>query len=245
MFTRTFSIVALASLILVLVTIGQANAVPTKVVHVNSTQCDPLLIPLNVDEIGDFTFFPTFEQLSSDALTFHPPVCGPDNTNFPNHLIEMTNLSLRDLEEVWYIANEETRISNFDGLANDIAFPISAVYPGQEAFRIDNDISDPGGIHHPLVSESIAVDGIWQAGETWQFVLQDYGNALGIGPEVFTSIGVGNASSAVAGTTPPSSGSIIATPVIPEPSSIILVLTSVGGLGSAAAGHTSMRQLSC
>lgn len=58
-------------------------------------------------------------------------------------------------------------------------------------------------------------DGIWQAGETWGFVLQDYTNTLGASADAFTSI----ASFDVAGIIP-SSGSIIA---VPEPASIILL----------------------
>lgn len=62
-------------------------------------------------------------------------------------------------------------------------------------------------------------DGIWQAGETWGFVLQDYTNTLGASADSFTSIGVGTASFDVAEIIP-SSGSIIA---VPEPASIILL----------------------
>ena len=237
MFTRTLPIAAMASLVLVLATIGQAYAVPTKVVHQDvSLRCDFLLIPNEVDEIGHFAFFPPDEALDSlFSNPFGPPVClQTDDPNALNFVVEMRNMTGRDLEEVWYVANIETTISNFDGFANDIAFPITAADRGQEAFRIDHDLSDPGGSHHPLISESIAFDGIWQAGESWQFVLQDYANAAGIGPAAFTSIGVGDASSAVPGVTPPSSGSIIAIPRIPEPSSAVLSLIVMGGMGMIA-----------
>lgn len=235
MFTRSLSIVALASLVLVLVTFGQAYAVPTEVVQKTSNGCDPLSIPQKVDEIGDALLFPQDESLSSEAVSYAGPACLPtDFPNVPNPIVEMTNLTGRDLEEVWYIANPETRITNVDGFANDIAFPSSAAFPGQEAFRIDNKVSDPGGIHHPLIGEFGGLpDGIWQAGETWQFVLQDYINAAGIGPAAFTSIGVGDASFPMTGVIG-SSGSIIAIPRIPEPSTCMLLLI---GLGAVAASR--------
>lgn len=133
-------------------------------------------------------------------------------------------------EEVWYVADPETTITNFDGEANEIGFA-----PLQEAFRIDNLISDPGGSHHPLLFESMTFDGIWEIGESWQFVLQDYTNTLNLPPEAITSIGVGNASSSPATGIIESSGSIIAITKIPEPATGVLML--LGLLGAFARRH--------
>ncbi|MGI9429941.1 MAG: hypothetical protein ACR2NM_14870 [Bythopirellula sp.] len=125
------------------------------------------------------------------------------------------------------MADQETNITNFDGEANAVSF-----VPTTEAFRIDRKVSDPGGTHHPLISESITPDGIWEIGEAWQFVLQDYTNTLGLPPHAITSIGVGDASSPVTMVTDPagnpllSSGSIIAVQ-IPEPASAMLALLGV------------------
>ena len=74
-------------------------------------------------------------------------------------------------------------------------------------------------------------DGIFEAGETWDFIIDDYFNALGIGADAFFSPG------AVGGASPsgPSSGSIIA--VIPEPSTGLLL--ALGLLGVAARRRTA------
>ena len=228
MITRTFSL----ALALVVLAATQLYAVPTKVIHQDAPVCDPLFIPDEVDEIGDPAFgFPPDEQLAHAATITQQPVCLPtDDPAMPEALVVITNLTGRDLTEVWYIASNETRISNVDGFANDASFLISDSFDN-EAFRIDNDASDPGGSHHPLVFESGLVDGIWGAGETWHFILQDYGNALGLPPDAFVSIGVGDASTGGAAGIPASSGSIIAIPQIPEPSTALLALFGVAVIG--------------
>ena len=195
-------------------------ASPAQVIHFNdSAHCDPLMIPTNVDEIGHREIFPADEALAHDSTQTFFPVCSAhDDPDLFDALVYITNLTQRDLREVWYVADKETSISNWDGFADDVGFSIPLPF-GHESFRIDNQVSDPLGQHHPLISESMLTDGIWQAGETWEFVLQDYTNTLGASADSFTSIGVGTASFDVAGIIP-SSGSIIA---VPEPASIILL----------------------
>ncbi len=231
MFTRTNSIALMAVVALLLATTCPLYAVPTSVVHQDAenadgtTRCDPLLIPTNVDEIGDAAFFPPGEELShtgtQTSLSSCPDFDSPVEVNV---LVIMTNLTGRNLTEVWYVANDETRISNYDGFANDIAF---AVGGDNEALRIDHDFSDPLGKNHPLVSESGLFNGIWEAGETWEFILQDYGNLFGLPADALVSIGVGDASVFVMGAVGNSSGSIIAIPQIPEPGSAMLALLAL------------------
>jgi hypothetical protein len=133
-----------------------------------------------------------------------------------DHRVDITNLTRRSFEEVWYVADPETTITNVDGLVND-----------ELAFRIDMI-----GINTPLISEAGGIfPGIFEPGETWTFILQDYANTRGISPAFLGSFGVpsplvgagpGGASS--------SSGSIIAVPV-PEPSTAALI--SLGLIGFA------------
>ena len=222
MLTRTLTIALMTAVALVLTTTCPLYAIPTEVVHVDSNTCDPLLIPQQVDEIGTIPPFPLDEALDSTSLIVTFPVCtATDDPLMAEELVFIKNLTGRDLTEVWYIANNETRISNIDGFANDIGF---AAFPigDNEAFRIDNDILDPGGVHHPLIGEDMTLDGIWEAGETWEFILQDYGNAFGLPGSALTSIGVGDASGGVG--IIDSSGSIIAIPQVPEPGSALLAL---------------------
>ncbi len=195
-------------------------ASPAQVVHIDdSAHCDPLMIPTNVDEIGDRGIFPSDEILAHDSTQTFLPVCpANDNPDLSDALVYITNLTMRDFREVWYVADAETSISNWDGFTDEVGLSIPLPF-GHESFRIDNQVSDPSGHHHPLVSESLLTDGVWQAGETWEFVLQDYANTLGASADSFTSIGVGTASLDIAGIIP-SSGSIIA---VPEPASIVLL----------------------
>ncbi|QDS98071.1 PEP-CTERM sorting domain-containing protein [Adhaeretor mobilis] len=204
-------------------------ALPTQVVHFDTPDCDPLLIPMNVDELGDVSIFPSDEALTSGDLgqsTIVP--CPPKHLGGPNAMIDIRNLSGRSWSEVWYVASPGTSISNYDGEANDSAFS-----PLREAFRIDNLVADPGGSHHPLLFESMNPDGIWEPFESWQFVLQDYVNSSGLPPNAINSLGVGNASSPDASGAITSSGSIIAIELIPEPASIALLLMGLVGIGTA------------
>jgi len=208
---------------------NQASAVPVDVVHLDTPQCDTLFIPnTGVHEIGVFSVFPDDEDLSSLDLgltTMTPCTSAADDPTIPNVVVDIRNLTGLAWEEVWYVADSATTISNYDGEANEVPFS-----PIQEAFRIDNDVSDPLGINHPLIFESITTDGIWEIGESWQFILQDYSNLSGLSASALNSIGVGNASPD-AGIVD-SSGSIIAIRAVPEPSS--LLLASLGLLGTFA-----------
>lgn len=208
---------------------SQALAVPTQMVHMDTAQCDPLSIPTEVHEIGHQTEFPMDESLFPTNLGQTPfvPCTATNDPNSPEVVIDIRNTSGRVWEEVWYVADPETTITNYDGEANDFGFS-----PLQEAFRIDNDVSDPNGSHHPLISESMTPDGIWEIGESWQFVLQDYFNSQGLPPEAITSIGVGNASAFPTTGIIDSSGSIIAVTKIPEPATAMLLV--LGLLGTVA-----------
>ena len=150
----------------------------------------------------------------------------------PDSLVEIVNLTSRTFSEVWYIADRDTSISNVDGFAEDFGVAASGVPVSNESFRIDNMLSDPNGIHHPLVFESIP-NGLFEPGETWQFVLQDYSNALGLPPDAFTSFGVGSASIDIAGTIG-SSGSIIA---VPEPQVLFWLAVALTGLLAGRRRH--------
>jgi len=221
---RNLMIHLLSFITLVLLTLTSVFASPTKVTHIDDPfHCDPLSIPIEVDEIGDERVFPKDEILQHDTQTTFRPVCTQhDSADIPNQLVTIRNETGRAHKEVWYVADTETRISNWDGFADNLNLFIR---PGHAAFRIDHQRSDPTGHHHPLQFESQNFDGIWEVGETWQFVLQDYENTLGIAADSFMSIGVGHASEDLdILNLRPSSGSIITTP-IPEPNAIVLLAT--------------------
>ncbi len=192
---------------------GPALAVPTGVSHVNLPTCDALAVPPVVDELGDTPAFPPDERIVAVDLPGPGAVgCPSTDTPAPNVLISMTNITTLDFVEVWYVADPETSISNVDGLVN-----------GEEAFRID-----AVGLNAPLVFESISVDGVFEAGETWDFIIDDWSNALGLAADDFFSIGVGGLSPGG-----PSTASIIA--IIPEPATGLLVVLGLTALAARRA----------
>jgi hypothetical protein len=166
-----------------------------------------------VHELGDAPIFPQNELISSFSIQTTLSACpGTDNPAFPNTLVRMVNLSGIPWIDVHYVADPGntaipgTTISNEDGLVN-----------AGQAFRIDTI-----GVNKPLINESINPNGIFEPGETWQFVIDDFTNAFGLPATPFNSIGVGSGSLG-----PPSTGSIIASQV-PEPGS-----TAFLGIGGA------------
>ncbi|TFG82993.1 MAG: hypothetical protein E4H19_12210 [Chromatiales bacterium] len=199
-----------------LLSITNAFAVPLIVTHTDVPNCDPLFVPQLVDEIGlAVGGFPPGELLASADIGPGPPVCLPSDGPPLDFIVSITNLNAVSFTEVWYVADPDTSISNFDGFV----MPLGGTF--LEAFRIDT-----VGINTPLLFESFAADGVWSPGETWDFVIQDYLNAAGLLPSALGSIGLGSP-------IPLSSGSIIAIPVvIPIPAAAWLFGGALAGLAA-------------
>src|SRR6185503_3997385 len=100
-----------------------------------------------------------------------------DSPFIPNQKVSITNLNPYAFTDLWYVADPQTNASNLDGAVN--GFP---------AFKIDQ-----VGVNKPLISESIITDGIFDPGETWVFLIQDFANNTlpASLPSAFASIGVG------------------------------------------------------
>lgn len=192
----------------------QASAIFVSVDHMNADPCDILSVPKIVDELGAPGVFPDDEIISSDASFTDEIACPDSYTNFgvPNSLVTITNLTPTTFNNLWYVADPQTRFSNVDGFVN-----------GEEAFKIDD-----VGLNTPLVSESIAANGLFEPGETWEFIVDNYSNTLGLPPSAFFSPGrVG----AISGADQASSASIIATR-IPEPASLLIVALGLFGFAT-------------
>ena len=109
----TLSMLAIASAI---VLSSRTQASPTQVVHNDTPQCDFLFIPFDVEEIGHFAEFPANESLDAFDMGPTPFIpCPPSNISLlPEMLVEIRNTSGRAWNELWYVADRETSITNFD-----------------------------------------------------------------------------------------------------------------------------------
>ena len=139
--------------------------------------------------------------------------------------VEITNLTTRYFPDLYYVADvlpdggPLTTLTNFDEMVGDVS-----TGPAQSglAFKIDSI-----GLNTPLVFESMTQDDVFEPGEIWQFIIQEYANTLGLPPSALGSVGappLGAIAAASAGDSV-SSGSVIT----PEPATLSLLV--MGGLG--------------
>lgn len=205
--------------------LSPALGVITFVSHLDiAGHCDTLSVPSPVDELGENSSgipgspgFPADEYIDAEFVSLGGPSCLASNGGGVDLVIAITNLTGRNFVELWYVADVGTTITNFDGV-------VSQIPPGSDAlptFRID-----ALGSNRPLVSESIDTNGVFEIGETWEFILQDYSSI--IAPDLLRSVGLGF-NSPLPPADAPSSGSILArVQPVPEPARALLSLLALG-----------------
>jgi len=193
-----------------------ASAVPTFVVGAETPTCDVLPFSATatlVDELGEVPPFPVGEQILASATITSLTACASvtDSPLIDNALVTIKNLNAIAFSAVWYVADYDTSITNVDGTVLSVsAFQIDAV-----------------GSNQPLVSEvGGTLAGIFEPGEEWTFIIQDYLH-VGVPADELDEIGLPSAGTL-------SSGSIIAIPV-PEPTTAALL--GLGLLALAVAGR--------
>jgi hypothetical protein len=186
-----------------------ARANPVNVFTVNDSIQDDWTIGGWWEELG--VGFPANELISSELVTWGGHIPCPVSSGLWAAQVRITNLTLVNWDQVYYVADPETTFNNWDEMVGQVGNSTLGL-----AFRIDN-----LGENTPLVYESILVDNIFQAGEVWEFVIQEYVNSAGGPASALDSLGIAGVSSGW----PPSTGSII---VVPEPA--VLGLLALGGL---------------
>ena len=190
---------------------GPGHAIPVNISGSNLPSCDVLATPGLANELGLVSGgFPEDSRIFTTPLGVSGATgCVSTDTGGDNVEVRIRNRTGRDQTALWYVGDSQTSLSNADGIVN-----------GGLAFKIDS-----VGLNAPLLSESMTPDGIFEDDELWVFVIDDYANSLGLGPNLITSAGlVGDESDLVF-----SSGSIIA--FIPEPSTALLLGLGLAGLG--------------
>jgi len=145
--------------ILILGSLGlsqQAFALPTMIGGTfNDPRCDTLSVPSDLHELG--VGFPIDELISVVDIGTGPPACPSAGPAF-SEIVAITNLSSNFWTDLWYVSETPVDINNFDGLV------------GLEAgFKIDS-----VGLNTPLIFESLTSDGVFEPGETWHFVIDNY-----------------------------------------------------------------------
>jgi len=173
-----------------------AFGLPITVEFENEAICDTLDVPKRLHELGFPNtvippgVFPSGEEIAASHVKTSLSACSAtDDGGTDNFLVTMTNNSPHDFTEVWWVGDSLfLTISNRDG---EIGQPGFGALPGP-AFRIDT-----VGNNKPLQSESITANGVFQSGETWEFIVQDFVDGFpgNIGPSSFRSYGIGGVSS--------------------------------------------------
>jgi hypothetical protein len=192
-------------LVFVVLTVSlPAMAVPASLVYADNPSGQDPMTPPWTEEWG--VGFPPGELIATSETPIKVIPCPRDyDSGGPLNIeVTMTNLTGKYGYKVAYVKDPETTITNDDLL----------LINGQEAFLIDK-----VGLNKPLFFESMTQDNIFEPGETWKFVIQNYSNTLGLAASALGSVGVGNQS----GGDTLSSGSII----VPEPGTICVL-----GLGA-------------
>ncbi|MDD5135475.1 MAG: PEP-CTERM sorting domain-containing protein [Phycisphaerae bacterium] len=188
--------------------VSLASANPVTIVNDPSIGQDPLTISGEVEELGNKPAFPDDEWIGSgyEITSYRPCQINPDDQGIMNIAVSITNRTQKSWWDLHYVADAETMLQNYD---------INRLN-GELAFKIDKT-----GLNTPLISESITANLIFEPGETWVFVIQDYVNARGLPASALGSLGVPSVGDMA------SSGSIIA---IPEPATIILLTAGLLGV---------------
>ena len=154
-----------------------ANAFSVSETYSDTFSCDNNGLHSFAHELGTGAAFPLDESITlSSIVGFSGTVCGFLGDPVTDHLVTIVNTSGRRWQDLFFVA--DFFVANEDGVV--------AVVPGLRAFKID-----AVGNNDSLV-ESMAADGIFEAGESWTFALIGFQTEAGPAIPNFGSLGVGS-----------------------------------------------------
>lgn len=220
--TKNLLTLAAAAALLLAAKVGYA--VPITGVYAEDPRCDTIPNQTLTHELGEQQFFPLNESFSVQVSPATFTVCVPDDGIANDWIVAMTNTSGVAWKNLFFVADLGLTIGNADGNMIDV---IGAPGVVADAFRIDGTVTL--GLNNNLLSESGAVDEIFQPGETWRFNVSNYFDPAGTAPQpIFRNPGKFAGSEPFI--TPPfSTASILATPV-PEPSALFALALPAAAL---------------
>ena len=207
--TNLNKLTAVACLALGALTGRPADAVPVSGQFHDDGRCDALPDQLIPRELGDVVTFPVNSAFAYHDHRYHIAVGVPDDGIANDWSVHLTNLSGQAWRDLYFVADGGATIGNADGKVEDL---LGAPGAPADAFRID-----ALGVNANLIMESIAADGIFQAGEEWEFVVTNFGTGLNSLPPELKTPGVFAGSSPLGQTA--GNASILAAPV-PEPMTV-------------------------
>jgi len=154
------------------------------------SSCDTL-VPVTLDhELGEIdpAFIAGGENIISSSSLTSTTVCVSDGNTANDHLVEITNMSPFEWEELHFVADSGVSPGNRDGGLN-------AFGGGSGLFRIDGTVTTTG-VNDNLIFESMSQDEIFECGETWRFLVTDFGGLGGFSPlpVPFDSVGFSSGS---------------------------------------------------
>lgn len=183
-----------------------------------------------VEELSTAPHNPIRQLINSEHVPWNGHIPCPqdyrDETEGITVQIAITNMTNRHFPDLYYVGDghdqpiPETVFTNVDNWVID-----TTLWHEEDGYGLAFKI-DAIGLNTPLVFESMAPDQIFEPGETWEFVIQEFSQRMGNAPELLGSVGPGTFGAVAQASMlePLSSGSIIT----PEPATIAVL--GLGGL---------------